>query len=415
MKIYDYQKFSNVYIGGSILNKEESLISIISNRVSAPIDSGQHPKEIERQERLKKRKKSFSSKLNLRRKSDGSFNNSVIILSGSVGFGSKSFEHFDEIFKGLNALLEKNNTHLLLIRGNNDDPSYFTGDKINYGNIKTIEDYSIIKLKGFNCLCVGGGISLDRKWKKTHGSRIGKTLYWEGETTELKPDEIKAILSENDIACVITHEPPSFIGNDTTSYSNSKWASDDEEVVTDAINERLVMDSIYTEMVRVKKKPYVWAFTGNSVCLHMNNIRFQSVFSSSDIICLNEIVSAAFGVCLGDGESPNRDDGITKALEKLRFTYQDLYVDEGPREVLDGDAEMGEEIQQMEEPRINYRIANERIEAIPVENAFVNARRLRETEDQAEAPQGGFLHAAREEARPFVGNYTFEDLVGRIN
>lgn len=429
MKIYDYQKFSNVYLGGSVLNNEESLISVISGRLSSVGDSEVHPKEIERQERLRKRRKlsSHHGKSSYMRKGDGSFNNSVIIFSGSTGFGSKSFEHFDEIFKKLNEILEKNNTHVLFIRGNNDDPSYFTGDKINYSNIKAIEDYSIVKFNGFNCLCVGGGISLDRKWKQTQGKRLKKNLYWEGEATVFNPEELEKILSENSIACVVTHEPPSFIGNDTSSYSNSKWTSDDKGVINDAINERVIMDKIYTEIVRANKKPYVWAFTGNSVSLHLNNIRFISVTSLSNIFSLNDTVEGAFGFRLGNDELSKNSKVFSKFLKKAshNFTYQ-IHEEETLDDLLDGNAEMTDEQEMDEEPA---REEEERPREpdgfhhfeIPTEygvNLAVERGQQRLINPATIMPAVDYIDRIGEDnGRPYVANldYNFEELVNRVN
>ena len=347
MKIYDYHKFSHVYFGGSALNKEESLIPTISRKLSTPSNIEPHPKEIERMERLKKRKgKSMRGGMSMMRKGDGSYNNSVIILSGSTGFGSKSFEHFDEILKELNKLLEENNTHLVFVRGNNDDPSYFTEGKIDYSNIKAVDDYSLLKFNGFNCLCVGGGVSLDRKWKKTQGERLKKSLYWKDEPTQFRQEELKKIIAENDIACVITHVPPSFIGTETSSYSNSKWSEEDKQVIADAINERIVMDNIYTEFVKANKKPYVWTFTsdGNNNTVHINNIRFVPSDSINNIFSLNDTVESVFGFRLGGDEVSKYLKKAAKSFgERIQMYTRNLEEDMEAQEEeghLDGDAEM---------------------------------------------------------------------------
>ena len=348
MKIYDYQKFSNVYLGGSVLNKEESLIPIIYKRLSSSNSIQLHPKEIERQERLSRRKKSPKGGLGMMRKGDGTFNDSVIIFSGSTGFGSKSFEHFDEIFKSLNEILEKNNTHIIFIRGNSDDPSYFTEGKINYSNIKAVDDYSLIKFNGFNCLCIGGGVSLDRKWKQTQGGRLKKTLYWDGESTKFNQDELKEILADNKIACVVTHVPPSFVGTDTSTYSDSKWSGSDKEVIDDAINERLTIDKIYSEFVKANVKPYVWMFTGEGGGCHLNNIRFVASTDIHNIFSLNDTVEGAFGFRLEMGDVSktfkrttkrftNSIHGIQAPPNQPPRDYQEI-LDE--LDNLDGDAEM---------------------------------------------------------------------------
>ena len=405
MKIYNYQKFSNVYLGGSVLNKEESLIPIISKRLSSSNSIQLHPKEIERQERLSRRKKSPKGGLGMMRKGDGTFNDSVIIFSGSTGFGSKSFEHFDEIFKPLNEMLEKNNTHIIFIRGNSDDPSYFTEGKISYSNIKAVDDYSLIKFNGFNCLCIGGGVSLDRKWKQTQGGRLKKTLYWDGESTKFNQDELKEILADNKIACVVTHVPPSFVGTDTSTYSDSKWSGSDKDVIDDAINERLTIDKIYSEFVKANAKPYVWMFTGEGGGCHLNNIRFIASTDIYNIFSLNDAVEGAFGFRL-------EMDDVSKTFKKTtkRFTdslhgiqaprnqpprdpYQELLDDLNN---LDGDAEM--EADDVEEEHIEPEL-----EELPeLEPAGV-----------AEAPRNLYENLDRDLDRAFINQIRYEPVHGR--
>ena len=97
---------------------------------------------------------------------------SVIIFAGDIGLGFEKTEHYKQIFPKLNKVMKMQGNVLLFVRGNHDDPSYFQEEKINYSNIKSIPDYSVINFyqdwddemkesPKFSILCVGGGISID--------------------------------------------------------------------------------------------------------------------------------------------------------------------------------------------------------------------------------------------------------------
>ena len=291
MRIHNYQNIGKVYIGGSLVNKLEHLQEKISNKLFHQVDKKIHPKEAERLERLKNNHEydcleydSTHSKLRRITRTSSDFNDSVIIFSGGVGFGTKKFEYFDNILKELNTLLALNNTHLLFVRGNDDDPSYFSEHKISYSNIKTLEDYSLVKFRNFNCLCVGGGISFDRKWKQTQEKRINRTLYWENERTVFDKTVLDEILSNEDIFCVITHDSPSFIGEGVESYNDVVWAKCDKDLVKDAVSQRLAIDDIYHEFKTFSKKPLVWAFSGKCEDFY-NNDGIQFISKSAEGLC----------------------------------------------------------------------------------------------------------------------------------
>ena len=307
MKIYNYQSIDILYAAGNVGNGLEKLQETLRNGLSIHTDRSVHPKEIERLKRLKnKENQSHNEPHALRRsnnykkggKGDGRYDNSAIIFSSGVGFGTKDYEYFDKHLKEINELLARNNTHIFFIRGNNDDPSYFAEHKLDYSNIKLLEDYSVVKFSNFNCLCIGGGISFDRKWKQTQEERYGKKLYWENEAPVKNDAELQEILSENDIACVVTNTPPSFAGKSPMSYHKSKWSETDKEIVDDAINARLVIDDIYREFVKASKRPYMWVYNGDANVNSIADIRFLGT-SNNSFFNINSAVEDYFGVRIG--------------------------------------------------------------------------------------------------------------------
>ena len=99
--------------------------------------------------------------------------NSCIVLCGDVGLGfSPDLESMKISF--LNKLCEKTNNYIIAIRGNHDDPQQFKN--LYNKRFKAIEDYSVIQYKDKNILCIGGGTSIDRIYRKNN-----KWGYWEDE------------------------------------------------------------------------------------------------------------------------------------------------------------------------------------------------------------------------------------------
>ena len=99
--------------------------------------------------------------------------NSCIVLCGDVGLGfSPNLENMKISF--LNKLCEKTNNYIIAIRGNHDNPEFFKG--IYNKRFKAVEDYSVVQFKDKNILCIGGGTSVDRIYRKDN-----KWRYWEDE------------------------------------------------------------------------------------------------------------------------------------------------------------------------------------------------------------------------------------------
>lgn len=96
------------------------------------------------------------------------FSNSVIIAIGNKNFTVYDFNMIKEKFEESNSYFASNNINLFIIRGNDLDPMIFENKLINFSNIKAISDYSLIKAKNKNILCIGGSISYNRDWKITY-------------------------------------------------------------------------------------------------------------------------------------------------------------------------------------------------------------------------------------------------------
>lgn len=295
MRVYDYGKIKNCLICGSIDGNFDKFIkttvSGLRNLNNYVVET--HPKEIERQERIAKRmteehNDGFPHNLNriivratkAQRMKDCGYDltGTVIIVDGCNGFGGRDLKYYHDKLEMLNKVLSDNNTYVLFLRGN-DDPTYFEDSLIDFSNIKTIQDYSVIKLSKFNCLCIGGCVSIDRVWKMEQEKRIGRKIYWENEKMYYNEEDINNIIKNYNIACVVTSSCPSFAYPGMNSFKHSTWASKDKKIIKDATEERIFMDRIYNKIIENNKKPYIWVYSRfkYSSQTMINDILFQSL------------------------------------------------------------------------------------------------------------------------------------------
>ena len=338
MKIYDYTKFTQCFLGPSIDGRLDEIINLINDGLKHRMAKKIHPKEIERIERLKKRERENDLRgpfdlvgrpiaqeeraLKESKKNQRYFDykDCVLIFAGSCGFGTKDFEYFNKKFSEFNEALVKDNVHILFVRGNNDDPSYFDEEKINFSNIKTLVSNCLVKFNGYSCLCIGGGISFDREWKKAKAKEYGTTMYWENEGTNFDIKEISDAIKENNIACVISHEIPTFVMPGTGSFKTNRWFKNNSELLSDAIESRTKMDAVYNEFVKADKKPYVWwhTYSDDTNKCSINDIYFKCC---NYVESLNQIVQSHFNKYLTEEENKPYSKFVS---EWASIKYEDL-------------------------------------------------------------------------------------------
>ena len=367
MKVYDYGKTKNCLICGNIDGNFDRFIKTVvgslRNLKSYVVET--HPKEIERQERLARKREEESNngrvgifggphytprptrlkKMPKMTNCGYNLTDTVIIVDGCNGFGERDLKYYHDKLEMFNKVLADNNTHVLFVRGN-DDPKYFEDALIDLSNIKTIQDYSVIKLNKFNCLCIGGCVSLDRTWRMEQEKRIGRKMYWENERMQYNEEDIDKILKEYNIACVVTASCPSFAYPGMNSFKHSTWASKDKTVIKDITEERMIMDKIYNKIVENNKKPYIWAYSRfkNSNQNMINDILFQSL-NSFQFFHFNVTASSFFKVDFSKMLKENEyvADSFEKKMKAHAFTYNDPFADEDIGEPMDDEEMIDEE------------------------------------------------------------------------
>lgn len=194
------------------------------------------------------------------------FNDSVIIVCGDCGFGFSKYQYYIDKLTKINDLFNKTNTHIIFVRGNHDDPSYFNENLINFSNIKTVKDYSVIKTEHHNTLCVGGAISVDRIWRKQQEIRLNKyskskkhKLYWDGEECYID-ENILSDLKDNNIKIdsVVTHTCPSFCFPKEKDTALG-WLRFDESLKDELDNERNIMTDLFN-MLKTEHDIKFWSY-----------------------------------------------------------------------------------------------------------------------------------------------------------
>ena len=186
--------------------------------------------------------------------------NALFIICGDCGFGFERLGYYkDLILPKLTKVLKKYNCKIIYLRGNHDNPNYFDGKTINTKYVCTVPDYTIVKCIDKNILCVGGGISIDREWRKyqdlkrlEHYSFYHKCTikeakkqmplsYWENEQVKYQ----SKINERIDIIC--SHSAPSFCYPFTKGDIVIRYAENDETLLQDIEIERTTLDKVYED------------------------------------------------------------------------------------------------------------------------------------------------------------------------
>lgn len=178
-----------------------------------------------------------------------------IIQVGDFGVGFNKFEKEYRLLKITQEQLQKNNIHLWAIRGNHDYKPYFDNDPFGFENIHLVADYTILKIGDNNILCVGGAVSVDRKWRITKKQQsgnfnniIGVESWWPDEVFKLDREKLGEMRNIN---IVVTHTAPHFCPPDNT-FGFGPFVegiideTKDYDLKTDLLVERKEMTDLFT-------------------------------------------------------------------------------------------------------------------------------------------------------------------------
>ena len=189
-----------------------------------------------------------------------SLTDTLLIVAGDCGFGFEKPGYYDMIYNQVVGRLRKANNWVVFIRGNHDNPAYFSEEKIAYKRWRCVPDYSIIQACNHNILCVGGATSIDRYMRKEENARKrerGHTqtaVWWPDETPVFNEDAIAFIPIELPVDTVVSHTSPSFCELNSHRGLQS-WAAMDPTLIEDVTRERAVMDKVF-KALKANEHPF---------------------------------------------------------------------------------------------------------------------------------------------------------------
>lgn len=121
-----------------------------------------------------------------------------IVQLGDFGMGYLNPHVQDKRLKKLAGALKQSESLMYVVRGNHDDPKYFT-DLILDERIIFLEDYSVLTTFSQKTIqLVGGGISVDRQLRKKNKG------WWENENVLFSPSKVQKV------DYFLTHVPPKY-------------------------------------------------------------------------------------------------------------------------------------------------------------------------------------------------------------
>lgn len=207
--------------------------------------------------------------------------NSLYIQLGDFGIGFKKQTSELNNLQLFNSNIKQKDNYLYTIRGNHDDPHYFSENFNCFTHIKLLKDYTILDInlnnKILKILFIGGATSidrLDRKGYQTNGE-MGMD-WWKGE--EFFFDETLLKSFEN-VDIVVTHTAPQICGHFTSDILQY-YIKRDNALYGDIKLERELLDKTY-DILKEKNNIKFW-FYG-----HFHTYQ-NTIINQTNFICLNQ-------------------------------------------------------------------------------------------------------------------------------
>ena len=190
-----------------------------------------------------------------------------IIQVGDFGLGFHKPNYYKTELAKLSEILTKTNCHLYVIRGNHDDPSYFTetNNPFEFSNITLLADYSELELLGKSILLIGGAVSVDRHF------RIEGKSWWSDEGFNLKLEH-EFPYKDRQYDLVVTHTRPGVCGAFKGFDNIKSWCDQDPDLKNDLIEESQQLDYLYE---RTKPKLHIYGHFHQSLTLKYEDTEFK--------------------------------------------------------------------------------------------------------------------------------------------
>ena len=153
-------------------------------------------------------------------------NKSIIILMGCYLFNNEDKNQIQQKFQNLNTYFDEHDFHLFILKGSHENPSFFNDDIFDMPRIHVLQDYSVLKTKKHNILCIGGSFPFDRNWLQSHSKFYDNTFVYD-------EDKINDVLSCIKIDSVITQAIPPKDGFNWETASLDYWKENDDDLIDD--------------------------------------------------------------------------------------------------------------------------------------------------------------------------------------
>lgn len=187
----------------------------------------------------------------------------IIIQVGDFGVGFKPKQE-RHVLKILSLRLARNNNVMYAIRGNHDDPAFFTNEWIGE-NICLVDDWTILELnidgEYQRIFCFGGAISIDRLDRKKFEEKWKTKEWWPDEIAKFNDELVGQV---KDIDIIVTHTAPEWCEPYMFNGLVYKYAAEDLHLLENLQHERRQMsymfDVIYDNNRDTLKKHYYGHF-----------------------------------------------------------------------------------------------------------------------------------------------------------
>lgn len=125
----------------------------------------------------------------------------IVIHVGDIGVFDSFHKNFNNVLKKIDHSLKERNVTFYGIRGNHDDPKYFTKEYFDrFEHLKLVPDYTRLNIQGEDFLFVGGAISVNRI------DLVPNVSWWEDEEFHYRPD----LVDKCDV--LVSHTTHPFVG-----------------------------------------------------------------------------------------------------------------------------------------------------------------------------------------------------------
>ena len=253
--------------------------------------------------------------------------NSLFIVLGMNIVKEAEYNKFIDKLNELNEILQKNNSHILVVRNDYDYLPIYKENKLVLSNIHPLDDTSLVSTDFGNILCLGGRTLVNRSWyKKKFGNEIDD--FYERSITFQKSDLDDIINNGIKFNCVITNLSPSFMPNiDKNILSN--WEKNDDSLLSDVDKEQTILDMLYG-VFRMNKtdSQKIWIYDNyskNPVELrnYQGGIDFKIITTWPDVIFDTKVMNDLDITMMSDIFS-------TRISSNLRYNNNIDVVDIGP-------------------------------------------------------------------------------------